>query len=52
VYCGFPPAYISLLYWLDLESEPSNMPPTPKRNPTDAEQNPAEEAQVKLSMHI
>ena len=47
-----PPAYNSLLYWLGLESEPSNMTPTPKRNPTDAEQNPAEEAQVELSMHI
>ena len=35
-----------------LESEPSNMAPTPKKNPTAAEQNPAEEAQVGLSMYI
>ena len=53
VYCGHPPAFpiISLLVWLDLESEPSNVAPKPKRNPTAAEQSPPEEAQVELSMY-
>ena len=52
VYCGFPPAFliISLFVWLDLESEPSNMEPLPKRNPTPAEPSPAEKAQ-ELSMY-
>ena len=40
---------ISLFF---LESDPSNMAPTPRKNPTAAEQNPAEEAQVELSMHV
>ena len=53
VYCGPPPAFliISLLVWLDFQSEPSNMAPLPKRNPTAAELSPAEEAEVELSMY-
>ena len=43
--CHPPPTFlfISLLVWLNLESEPNNEAPTPKKNPTAAEQNPAEE---------
>ena len=46
------PAYliIFLLVWLDLESEPNNVAPLAKRNPTVPEQSPAEEAQ-ELSMY-
>ena len=52
VYCGHPPAFliIFLLVWLDLESEPSNVAPSLKRNPTAPEQSPAEGAQ-ELSMY-
>ena len=42
---------ISLLVWLDLESDPNNMAPSPKRNPPAAEETPAEEPQVELSMY-
>ena len=43
--CHPPPTFlfISLLVWLNLESEPNNEAPTPKKNPTAADQNPAEE---------
>ena len=49
VYYGHPFMIISLVVWLDLEPEPSNMAALPKRNPTPAEPSPAEKAQ-ELSM--
>ena len=54
VYCGPHPFLINslLLFLLNLGSETSNVAPTSKRNPTAAKQNPAEETQVELSMHV